>query len=47
MLFSLAGYAEDAEARADGLGIPLFTTDLMGTPQPVNAPADELIGTGA
>ncbi|MFD4759450.1 hypothetical protein ACFWOJ_11245 [Streptomyces sp. NPDC058439] len=47
VLFSLAGYAEDAEERADGLGIPLFTTDLTGTPQPVNAPADELIGTGA
>ncbi|MFF2412302.1 hypothetical protein [Streptomyces sp. NPDC058092] len=45
--FSLAGYAKDAEARADGLGIPLFTMDLTGTPQPVNTPADELISTGA
>ncbi|MER5362048.1 hypothetical protein [Streptomyces sp. NPDC002785] len=47
VFFSLAGYEQDAEARADGLGIPLFVMDLTGTPQPVNSPADELISTGA
>lgn len=41
--FSLAGYAEDALARADALGVPLFVLDLTGTPQPVNSPADDLI----
>ncbi|MBT2543219.1 hypothetical protein J7E99_21575 [Streptomyces sp. ISL-44] len=45
--FSLAGYTEDARTRADDLGIPLFVMDLTGMPQPVNDPADELIGTGA
>lgn len=44
--FSLAGYTEDARTRADDLGIPLFVMDLTGVPQPVNDPADELIGTG-
>ncbi|MCJ1680013.1 hypothetical protein MTF65_22235 [Streptomyces sp. APSN-46.1] len=45
--FALAGYTEDARTRADDLGIPLFVMDLTGMPQPVNNPADELIGTGA
>ncbi|MET9465565.1 hypothetical protein ABZY44_12280 [Streptomyces sp. NPDC006544] len=45
--FALAGYTQDARARADDLGIPLFVVDLTGTPQPVNDPADELVGTGA
>ncbi|MFD6875284.1 MULTISPECIES: hypothetical protein [unclassified Streptomyces] len=45
--FSLAGYTEDARSRADDLGIPLFVMDLTGMPQPVNDPADELVGTGA
>ncbi|WP_443065989.1 hypothetical protein [Streptomyces sp. NBC_00503] len=45
--FALAGYTEDARARADDLGIPLFVMDLTGMPQPVNDPADELVGTGA
>ncbi|MFF2999870.1 hypothetical protein ACFVTC_35785 [Streptomyces sp. NPDC057950] len=45
--FSLAGYTDDARSRADLLGIPLFVLDLTGTPQPVNAPADELTATGA
>lgn len=45
--FSLAGYTEDARTRADDLGIPLFVMDLTGMPQPVNDPADELIGSGA
>ncbi|MDQ0584237.1 hypothetical protein QF030_006415 [Streptomyces rishiriensis] len=40
--FSLAGYAEDARARADQLRVPLFVLDLTGTPQPVNAMADAL-----
>ncbi|AVV47800.1 hypothetical protein PYK79_47575 [Streptomyces sp. ID05-04B] len=42
--FSLAGYADDARARADQLCVPLFVLDLTGTPQPVNAPADALDG---
>ncbi|MET8410864.1 hypothetical protein ABZV34_22665 [Streptomyces sp. NPDC005195] len=45
--FSLAGYTDDARSGADRLGIPLFVLDLTGTPQPVNAPADELTATGA
>ncbi|OEJ34366.1 hypothetical protein [Streptomyces subrutilus] len=45
--FSLAGYTEDARTRADDLGIPLFVMDLTGMPQPVNDPADELVGSGA
>ncbi|MFE2329164.1 hypothetical protein ACFXD5_35565 [Streptomyces sp. NPDC059385] len=45
--FALAGYTEAARARADDLGIPLFVMDLTGMPQPVNDPADELIGAGA
>ncbi|MER7373705.1 hypothetical protein [Streptomyces lanatus] len=45
--FSLSGYAPDARARADSLGVPLFVLDLTGTPQPVNALADELDSTGA
>ncbi|QOV34640.1 hypothetical protein IM697_31680 [Streptomyces ferrugineus] len=45
--FSLSGYAPDARARADSLGVPLFVLDLTGTPQPVNALADELDATGA
>ncbi|WP_449334175.1 hypothetical protein [Streptomyces lateritius] len=47
VFFSLAGYTPEARSRADELGIPLFVLDLTGTPQPVNAPADELITTGA
>ncbi|MEU8618577.1 hypothetical protein [Streptomyces sp. NPDC048623] len=45
--FSLAGYTAEAHERADGLGIPLFVLDLTGTPQPVNAPAGELLAGGA
>lgn len=45
--FSLSGYAPDARARADTLGVPLFVLDLTGTPQPVNSLADELDATGA
>ncbi|MDL5204572.1 hypothetical protein [Streptomyces sp. ALI-76-A] len=45
--FSLTGYAPDARARADTLGIPLFVLDLTGTPRPVNDPAGELHATGA
>ncbi|WP_415953979.1 hypothetical protein [Streptomyces sp. KLOTTS4A1] len=45
--FSLAGYAQDARARADRLAVPLFVLDLTGAPQPVNSPADELISSGA
>ncbi|MFJ9815738.1 hypothetical protein ACIRU3_10765 [Streptomyces sp. NPDC101151] len=45
--FSLSGYAEDARARADTLGVPLFVLDLTGTPTPVNAPGRELAESGA
>ncbi|MGC9539834.1 hypothetical protein [Streptomyces sp. UG1] len=45
--FSLSGYAPDARARADSLGVPLFVLDLTGTPQPVNALADALDTAGA
>ncbi|MFE3864199.1 hypothetical protein ACFXPT_27670 [Streptomyces goshikiensis] len=45
--FALAGYTDEARIRADDLGIPLFVMDLTGMPQPVNDPADELLGTGA
>ncbi|MEV0040788.1 hypothetical protein [Streptomyces sp. NPDC050804] len=47
VFFSLAGYADDALARAEDLGIPLFVMDLTGTPRPVNGPADALVSTGA
>ncbi|MFF4016421.1 hypothetical protein [Streptomyces sp. NPDC001843] len=43
--FSLAGYADAARDRADGLGVPLFVLDLTGTPQPVNPVADDLDAT--
>ncbi|MEV7339471.1 hypothetical protein [Streptomyces sp. NPDC093544] len=45
--FSLSGFADDARALADTLGVPLFVLDLTGTPQPVNTPADELLAPGA
>ncbi len=45
--FSLAGYAEEARARADTLGVPLFLLDLTGAAQPVNGPADTLDADGA
>ncbi|MEH0473683.1 hypothetical protein QA943_33495 [Streptomyces sp. B21-097] len=45
--FSLAGYADDARARADQLCVPLFVLDLSGAPQPVNASADALAAAGA
>ncbi|MFI1151626.1 hypothetical protein [Streptomyces sp. NPDC020817] len=45
--FSLAGYTQDARSRADDLGVPLFVMDLTGVPQPVNDPADALVGMGA
>ncbi|MFF7733926.1 MULTISPECIES: hypothetical protein [unclassified Streptomyces] len=47
LYFSLSGYADDALARADALGVPLFVLDLTGTPRPVNAPARTLAATGA
>ncbi|MFF8641006.1 hypothetical protein [Streptomyces sp. NPDC015345] len=45
--FCLAGYTDEARARADALAVPLFTVDLTGTPRPVNGAADELVATGA
>jgi hypothetical protein len=46
VFFSLTGYAPEARARAEDLGVPLFVLDLTGTPQPANGAADELIGSG-
>ncbi|MFJ3669073.1 hypothetical protein ACIPSE_21740 [Streptomyces sp. NPDC090106] len=43
--FSLSGYAVEARAVADSLGVPLFVLDLTGTPAPVNSLADELDAT--
>ncbi|MFE7135780.1 hypothetical protein ACFVIM_33515 [Streptomyces sp. NPDC057638] len=45
--FTLAGYGQQASARAEELGVPLFVMDLTGMPQPVNATAAELVSTGA
>lgn len=45
--FSLAGYAQGARARADGLRLPLFVVDLNGAPQALNDAADELVRRGA
>ncbi|WP_330460577.1 hypothetical protein OIB37_29070 [Streptomyces sp. NBC_00820] len=45
--FSLAGFTEDARARADTLGVPLFVLDLTGTPTPVNGPGVRLTESGA
>jgi hypothetical protein len=47
LCFSLAGYADDARARADTLGVPLFVLDLTGTPRPVNTPAEALASGGS
>lgn len=44
--FSLAGYTQEARLRADALGVPLFVLDLMGSPRPVNGPADRLHASG-
>ncbi|MEV7417357.1 hypothetical protein [Streptomyces sp. NPDC089919] len=44
--FALAGYTEEARVRADELAIPLFVMDLTGMPQPLNDPADRLVGAG-
>ncbi|MEU9570883.1 hypothetical protein AB0D62_13480 [Streptomyces massasporeus] len=46
LYFSLSGYADDARARADALGVPLFVLDLTGTPRPVNAQAETLAADG-
>ncbi|MFE1862316.1 hypothetical protein [Streptomyces anandii] len=45
--FSLTGYADDARACADALGIPLFVLDLTGAARPVNGSAEELHATRA
>jgi len=47
VFFSVVGYAPDAGACADGLGVPLFSMDHTGTPRPANGPADELLATGS
>ncbi|MFG2333157.1 hypothetical protein ACGFMM_26520 [Streptomyces sp. NPDC048604] len=41
-VFALAGYAPDARSRAEDVGVALFVIDLTGTPQPLNAHAEEL-----
>jgi hypothetical protein len=45
--FSLAGYTDEARARADTVGVPLFVLDRTGTPRPVNTLADDLDARGA
>ncbi|MFD5313737.1 hypothetical protein [Streptomyces ardesiacus] len=45
LYFSLAGYTEDARARADLLDLPLFVLDRTGVSRPVNAPAVALDAT--
>ncbi|WP_037681504.1 hypothetical protein [Streptomyces griseus] len=45
--FSLAGYTDEARARAEGLDIPLFVLELNGIPKPLNAPAVRLDASGA
>ncbi|WP_340556745.1 hypothetical protein [Streptomyces sp. GSL17-111] len=45
--FALAGYEQDAYARAEQTALPLFTLDLTGTPQPASAAAEHLVSTGA
>ncbi|MFE5828950.1 hypothetical protein ACFQ67_31950 [Streptomyces sp. NPDC056488] len=47
VFFSLAGYTQEARARAAEIGLPLFVLDLTGTPQPVNRAADDLAAHGA
>ncbi|MGC3004933.1 hypothetical protein ACPF8X_42810, partial [Streptomyces sp. G35A] len=42
LYFSLSGYTEDARARADALGVPLFLLDVTGAARPVNGPAAAL-----
>ncbi|GGL81740.1 hypothetical protein GCM10010129_26830 [Streptomyces fumigatiscleroticus] len=44
--FSLAGYTDDALARADQLGVCLFVLDPTGLPRPANAPATALDASG-
>jgi hypothetical protein len=45
VFFALTGYAPQARARAEELGIPLFVLDLTGTPKPATSAADELAGS--
>ncbi|MEV5662910.1 hypothetical protein [Streptomyces flaveolus] len=45
LYFSLAGYADDARARAGLLEVPLFVLDPSGVARPVNAPAVALDAT--
>ncbi|MFC8392295.1 hypothetical protein [Streptomyces sp. NPDC057238] len=42
LYFTVAGYTEEARARADALDVPLFLLGPTGTPQPVNGPAEAL-----
>lgn len=47
VVFSLAGYTDEALSAADLLLVPLFVLDLTGTPQPVNEAAADLVARGA
>ncbi|MFI5806330.1 hypothetical protein [Streptomyces sp. NPDC051561] len=47
VFFSLTGYAPQARARAEELGVPLFVLDRTGTPKPATRAADELVGSGS
>jgi hypothetical protein len=43
VMFTLAGYNQEARNRADQLLVALFELDLAGTPQPVNSTAREFL----
>ncbi|MFF9485112.1 hypothetical protein [Streptomyces sp. NPDC014676] len=45
--FTVAGYTEEARARADTLDVPLFLLGPAGAPRPVNGPAEALDADGA
>ncbi|MGW4024387.1 hypothetical protein [Streptomyces sp. NPDC005009] len=47
LYFTVAGYTEEARARADALDVPLFLLGPTGAPQPVNGPAEALDADGA
>ncbi|GAA2250959.1 hypothetical protein GCM10010415_07980 [Streptomyces atrovirens] len=47
LYLTVAGYTEEARARADTLDVPLFLLGPTGTPRPVNGPAEALDTDGS